>query len=104
MHIYYTFSSKLLQINFLATERGIVGNYSRKEITLNNNILKVKLNKNGLYLDGTLITDYKNQWGDFYTQYMSKFATLTVIKIGAEQGTSLSNATYNNCIIREITN
>ena len=103
MHMYYNLSNKVLQINFLATNRSTNGTYARKEITLNDYNLKIKLNKNGLCVNDDLVTGYTGNQVGAYSSYMNNFAKINSIQIGAKQGDTLSNATYNNLVIRNIT-
>ena len=99
MHMYYDQASKELQINFTDDK----GAFARSVIALNDFNLNIRLNKNGLYVNDDLVTGYAGNKVGAYASYMSNFAKLKSIQIGAKQGNNLSNATYNNLIIRNIT-
>lgn len=102
MHMYYTATSKLLQINFLYCAISTGGTYARKEITLTDNTLICKLNKNGLYINNEFIDGYTGIQASAYSNYITNFPTFTSIQVGACQGDTFSNASYSNFVIRNI--
>ena len=100
LHLYYTSGTKNLNFNFMAqgSESG-VGNRSRYDVTLTDDILVIELSKEkGLVINGT---QYLNKYAtseqyadiDAYLAATSDFWALTNIDLGCQQGNP-SYATY----------
>ena len=85
VHLYYTASSKSLELNWVNQNNNSVQN----KITLSSTTLNIKLNKNGLYINGELQEKYDG------TVMFSLFAQ-TSIQIGSTQGDTRSWATYKS--------
>ena len=85
VHLYYTAASKSLELNWVNQNNNSVQN----KITLSSTTLNIKLNKNGLYINGELQEKYDG------TVMFSLFAQ-TSIQIGSTQGNTRSWATYNS--------
>ncbi len=100
LHLYYTSGTKSLNFNFMAkgSDTG-VGNRSRYDVTLTDDILVIELSKEkGLVINGT---QYLNKYAtsdqyadiDAYLAATSDFWALTNIDLGCQQGNP-SYATY----------
>ena len=100
LHLYYTSGTKNLNFNFMAqgSESG-VGNRSRYDVTLTDDILVIEISKEkGLVINGT---QYLNKYAtstqyadiDAYLAATSDFWALTNIDLGCQQGNP-SYATY----------
>ena len=85
VHLYYTAASKSLELNWVNKNNASVQN----KITLSSTTLNIKLNKNGLYINGELQEKYDG------TVMFSLFAQ-TSIQIGSTQGSTRSWATYRS--------
>ena len=85
VHLYYTAASKSLELNWVNQNNNSVQNW----ITLSSTTLNIKLNKNGLYINGELQEKYNG------TVMFSLFAQ-TSIQIGSTQGNTRSWATYKS--------
>ena len=85
VHLYYTAASKSLELNWVNKNNASVQN----KITLSSTTLNIKLNKNGLYINGELQEKYDG------TVMFSLFAQ-TSIQIGSTQGNTRSWATYKS--------
>ena len=85
VHLYYTAASKSLELNWVNQNNNSVQN----KITLSSTTLNIKLNKNGLYINGELQEKYDG------TVMFSLFAQ-TSIQIGSTQGNTRSWATYKS--------
>ena len=85
VHLYYTASSKSLELNWVNQNNNSVQN----KIALSSTTLNIKLNKNGLYINGELQEKYDG------TVMFSLFAQ-TSIQIGSTQGDTRSWATYKS--------
>ena len=100
LHLYYTSGTKNLNFNFMAqgSESG-VGNRSRYDVTLTDDILVIELSKEkGLVINGTQYLNKYNtsdQYADIdaYLAATSDFWALTNIDLGCQQGNP-SYATY----------
>ena len=100
LHLYYTSGTKNLNFNLMAqgSESG-VGNRSRYDITLTDDILVIELSKEkGLVINGTPYLNMYNtseQYADIdaYLAATSDFWALTNIDLGCQQGNP-SYATY----------
>ena len=100
LHLYYTSGTKKLNFNFMAqgSESG-VGNRSRYDVTLTDDILVIELSKEkGLVINGTQYLNMYNtstQYADIdaYLAATSDFWALTNIDLGCQQGNP-SYATY----------
>ena len=100
LHLYYTSGTKNLNFNFMAqgSESG-VGNRSRYDVTLTDDILVIELSKEkGLVINGTQYLNMYNtsdQYADIdaYLAATSDFWALTNIDLGCQQGNP-SYATY----------
>ena len=100
LHLYYTSGTKSLNFNFMAqgSESG-VGNRSRYDVTLTDDILVIELSKEkGLVINGTQYLnkyDTSDQYADIdaYLAATSDFWALTNIDLGCQQGNP-SYATY----------
>ena len=100
LHLYYTSGTKNLNFNLMAqgSESG-VGNRSRYDITLTDDILVIELSKEkGLVINGTQYLNMYNtseQYADIdaYLAATSDFWALTNIDLGCQQGNP-SYATY----------
>ena len=100
LHLYYTSGTKSLNFNFMAqgSESG-VGNRSRYDVTLTDDILVIELSKEkGLVINGTQYLNKYNtsdQYADIdaYLAATSDFWALTNIDLGCQQGNP-SYATY----------
>ena len=85
VHLYYTAASKSLELNWVNQNNNSVQN----KITLSSTTLNIKLNKNGLYINGELQEKYNGT-------VMSSLFAQTNIQIGSTQGNTRSWATYNS--------
>ena len=85
VHLYYTAESKSLELNWVNQNNNSVQN----KITLSSTTLNIKLNKNGLYINGELQEKYNGT-------VMSSLFAQTNIQIGSTQGNTRSWATYNS--------
>lgn len=96
----YNNSGNAIQVNAVNTT-----NYSTaKNISSPNGICVLLLNKNGVYVNGTLLTAERfnnaqgaaeDPTGAVYTSVMNVIPTLSSIEIGSAEGAKRSNATYN---------
>ena len=89
LHFYYPISLKdstrKLQIQFTA-----MGSLEeRVEVTITNNALKIALNANGVYINGTKIDSL------YQSAKFTSFLAQETIKIGSLEGNTRSKATYN---------
>ena len=85
VHLYYTAASKSLELNWVNQNNNSVQN----KITLSSTTLNIKLNKNGLYINGELQEKYNGT-------VMSSLFAQTNIQIGSTQGSTRSWATYKS--------
>ena len=85
VHLYYTAASKSLELNWVNKST----NSEQNKITLSSTTLNVKLNKNGLYINGELQEKYNGT-------AMSALFEQTSIQIGSTQGDTRSWATYKS--------
>ena len=85
VHLYYTAASKSLELNWVNQNNNSVQN----KITLSSTTLNIKLNKNGLYINGELQEKYNGT-------VMSSLFAQTSIQIGSTQGNTRSWATYKS--------
>ena len=85
VHLYYTTASKKLELNWVNKSTNSVQN----KIDLSSTTLNVKLNKNGLYINGELQEKYNGT-------AMSALFEQTSIQIGSTQGNTRSWATYKS--------
>ena len=85
VHLYYTAASKKLELNWVNKSTNSVQN----KIDLSSTTLNVKLNKNGLYINGELQEKYNGT-------AMSALFEQTSIQIGSTQGNTRSWATYKS--------
>lgn len=85
VHLYYTAASKSLELNWVNQNNNSVQN----KITLSSTTLNIKLNKNGLYINGELQEKYNGT-------VMSSLFAQTNIQIGSTQGNTRSWATYKS--------
>ena len=85
VHLYYTAASKSLELNWVNKST----DSKQNKITLSSTTLNVKLNKNGLYINGELQEKYNST-------AMSALFEQTSIQIGSTQGNTRSWATYNS--------
>ena len=85
VHLYYTAASKSLELNWVNQNNNSVQNW----ITLSSTTLNIKLNKNGLYINGELQEKYNGT-------VMSSLFAQTNIQIGSTQGNTRSWATYKS--------
>ena len=85
VHLYYTAASESLELNWVNQNNNSVQN----KITLSSTTLNIKLNKNGLYINGELQEKYNGT-------VMSSLFAQTNIQIGSTQGNTRSWATYNS--------
>lgn len=85
VHLYYTAASKSLELNWVNQNNNSVQN----KITLSSTTLNIKLNKNGLYINGELQEKYNGT-------AMSALFEQTSIQIGSTQGNTRSWATYKS--------
>ena len=85
VHLYYTAASKSLELNWVNKST----DSKQNKITLSSTTLNVKLNKNGLYINGELQEKYNGT-------AMSALFEQTSIQIGSTQGNTRSWATYNS--------
>ena len=85
VHLYYTAASKSLELNWVNKST----DSEQNKITLSSTTLNVKLNKNGLYINGELQEKYNGT-------AMSALFEQTSIQIGSTQGDTRSWATYKS--------
>ena len=85
VHLYYTAASESLELNWVNQNNNSVQN----KITLSSTTLNIKLNKNGLYINGELQEKYNST-------AMSALWEQTSIQIGSIQGDTRSWATYKS--------
>ena len=85
VHLYYTAANKSLELNWVNQNNNSVQN----KITLSSTTLNIKLNKNGLYINGELQEKYNGT-------VMSSLFAQTNIQIGSTQGNTRSWATYKS--------
>ena len=90
IHTYYTSSTKNFQVNYInGTNTSVQTNY-----TLTSTDLTLKLTKDGLYLNGELLSLYQ-------ASAMSGLMSLTSFYIGSTQGDNRSYATYKEVYIED---
>ena len=100
LHICYRNDTKVLQINFVNGAAPI--SYVRKEINLSENYFSIKLDKDGITIDGDRIdvSEYVVDPGTadpilVYTSVMENLKSLSAVQIGSQEGSVRSHATYN---------
>ena len=88
IHCYYPKvlnpTTKQLEISIPIPEGSV-----RENITIANNKLKIALNANGVYINGTKLNDISG------SQHFSGLVAQKTAKIGSVQGSVRSKATYN---------
>lgn len=77
-HLYYTQDTRVLEINSL-----VAGDNTRTNVTLTNTTVVIKINSEGLYVDGTLKATN------------AQLINHTSTQIGSVEGNTRSKATYN---------
>ena len=83
LHMYYTASSKVLIIDYLANGADKV----ETPVTLTSTTLNLKLSAKGLYVNGVVQVEASS---------ISQLLALTSVSIGSQQGNNRSYATYNS--------
>ena len=83
LHLYYTASSKELEIDYLANG----GDREQTFVTLSSTTLKLKLSSEGLAVNGVVQNNASS---------LSNLLALNSISIGSQQGDNRSYATYNS--------
>lgn len=102
IHIYYTQNTKTLQINLINSNRYLF----KTEKILQSNINTIKINMEGIYLNGELINSSfpTTVNGVNYIDVLNSLVTRTAattkyISIGSQEGNIRSHATYNKVSI-----
>ena len=91
IHMYFTSNIKELEIDFCPAS----GSFSRKFITLSDDIINIKINKYGIAVNNTIINKSEYSSSDLYINYFNELLALNTINIGSVEGNNRSNATYN---------
>lgn len=84
IHIYYTASTKQLQLNWCNSTTAVQKNY-----TLSSTDLTIELNSSGLFVNDELKSEYDGT-------ALANLLSMTTLQIGSTQGDTRSWATYNS--------
>ena len=88
IHIYYTASTKQLQLNYVSQRtQSVQNNY-----TLSSTDLTVELKSDGLYINGTLNSTYGST-------ALSSLLSQTSVQVGSMEGSTRSYATYTSIVV-----
>ena len=92
VHLYYTASSKTLQLNWVNMNNSSI----QRDITLSSTDLTVELSSAGLSINGEVHSDYPGT-------VLSSLLSQTSVQIGSTQGRTRSYATYKAVTITDAT-
>ena len=91
IHLFYTASSKTLQINWMNCNQSAIQN----SVTLSSTTLKVKIASDGIYINDELQSNYTSSTLTNWSTLMSQ----TSVQIGSTQGNTRSYATYKSVTV-----
>ncbi len=99
MHIYYLGHNNSIRVQFFNN----YSQYGSQEVSLENTNLVIRLDKNGVSFNGTLLT--AESYGDrveYYQDSLAQLTALETVQVGAMEGANKSFAVYSCILVKDL--